>query len=192
MCGRCTCSTRRPGRTSRSVPAAPAAAMSAAAQVPAASAAQVPAAARGPAAPAAASARPAPPAAEGARRGGAGARAPTAPRAGPLPPDRWPGPWLLPSLSLERLLKRRAELFDDLVVPLVGADQPVPLACDPHVGLGVRARGGQPRGAEHAHDRRVFLGEPAAGDLAAIKETLLVLHVPETPRLDGLPEFRVR
>ena len=55
---------------------------------------------------------------------------------------------------------------DDLVVPLVGAHQPVALARHPLVGLGLGARRRRVGRAEHAHDRRVLLGEPPPGDLA--------------------------
>jgi len=40
-------------------------------------------------------------------------------------------------------------------------------------------------GPEHPHDGPVLLGEPPAGDLAAIHEPVLVLHVPASPCLDG-------
>src|SRR6267378_1252722 len=46
-------------------------------------------------------------------------------------------------------------------------------------------------GREHAHDRPVLLGEPPARDLGPVQETVLVLHAPESPRLDVLAELGV-
>ncbi len=83
------------------------------------------------------------------------------------------------------------EFLDDLVVPLVGADQPVALPGDGQVRVGVGARADQVRGVQQAHDRGELLGEPAPGHLGPVVELVLVLHEPETPGLHGLAEFRV-
>jgi hypothetical protein len=84
------------------------------------------------------------------------------------------------------------EFRDDLVVPLVGAHQPVPFPCDAQVGLGVGARADQVGRVQHAHHRGELVGEPAPGDLGPVAELMLVLHQPEAPGLHCLPEFRGR
>ena len=87
--------------------------------------------------------------------------------------------------------RRRPELsllsqpLDDVVVPVVGEDQPVALGGDPQVRLGVAAVAQEVGLAQHPDDRRVLLGEPAAGDLGPVAEALLVLHAPEAPCLDA-------
>src|SRR5260221_722945 len=82
--------------------------------------------------------------------------------------------------------------LDDLVVPFVGPDQPVPLAGDARVGIGRGAGADYSGGPEHPHDRRVLLGEPPPGDLGPVHEPVLVLHAPESPRLDGFAQLGVR
>jgi multiple sugar transport system ATP-binding protein len=84
------------------------------------------------------------------------------------------------------------EPLDDLVVPFVGPDQPVPLGGDPHVGLGVGAGADHVGGLEHPHHGPVFVGVPPAGDLGTVHEPVVVLHAPAPPRLDGLAELGVR
>src|SRR5579859_5533018 len=95
-----------------------------------------------------------------------------------------PRPGRLPDLSPQAL--------DDLVVPFVGPDEPVPFGGDPHVGLGLSAGADHVGGPEHPDHGPVLLGEPPAGDLAAVHEPVLVLHAPASPGLDGLAELGVR
>jgi hypothetical protein len=82
--------------------------------------------------------------------------------------------------------------LDDLVVPVVRHDEPVPLGRDPHVGLCLGSRADQIGRAHHAHDWNVLVRVPVPRDRGAVQELGLVLHVPEPPGLDGLAEFRVR
>src|SRR5580658_6292892 len=93
-------------------------------------------------------------------------------------PTRLARPRRLPDLSPQAL--------DDLVIPFVGPDEPVPLGGDPHVGLGLRAGADHVGGPEHPDHGPVLLGEPPAGDLAAVHEPVLVLHAPASPGLDRL------
>src|ERR1035441_9729910 len=79
-----------------------------------------------------------------------------------------------------------AQALDDLVAPLVHADEPVPLPGHPLVGLGLGARADQVGGPEHPDDRGVLLGEPALRDLPPVQEAVLLLHAPESPCPDGL------
>src|ERR1700733_3693102 len=88
-----------------------------------------------------------------------------------------------------RLPDRAPQALDDLVVPFVGPDEPVPLGGDPHVGLGLGAGADHVGGPEHPDHGPVFLGEPPAGDLAAVHEPVLVLHAPASPGLDGLAQL---
>src|ERR1700733_5334976 len=93
---------------------------------------------------------------------------------------------------LRRLPDLPPQALDNLVVPLVGPDEPVPLGGDPHVGLGLGAGADHVGGPEHPDHGPVLLGEPPAGDLAAVHEPVLVLHAPASPGLDGLAQLGVR
>ena len=84
-----------------------------------------------------------------------------------------------------------AQARDDLVAPLVRADEPVALAGDAQVGLGLGAAADQVGLVQHRDDRLVLLLVPAPGGLGPAQVLALVLHEPEPPRLDVLAELGV-
>jgi len=55
----------------------------------------------------------------------------------------------------------------------VRPDQPVALAGDDEVGLGLCVVADQVGGPEHADDRGVLVGEPLAGHLGAVRKRLV-------------------
>src|SRR5580693_8219763 len=116
-------------------------------------------------------------------------RLPRTPRTPPRQPTskRFPARLTRP----RRLPDLPPQALDDLVVPLVGPDEPVPLGGDPHVGLGLGAGADHVGGPEHPDHGPVLLGEPPAGDLVAVHEPVIVLHAPASPRLDGLAQLGV-
>src|SRR5580700_5242978 len=118
-------------------------------------------------------------------------------RSGPTPVSRRLPPRTPPGQAASRRLPARLarlgrlpdlspQALDDLVVPFVGPDEPVPLGGDPHVGLGLGAGADHVGGPEHPDHGPVLFGEPPAGDLAAVHEPVLILHAPVSPGLDGL------
>src|SRR5690348_4639023 len=110
-------------------------------------------------------------------------RTPRPPTSGPFP-ARPARAGRLPDLSPQAL--------DDLVVPFVGPDEPVPLGGNPHVGLGLSAGADHVGAPEHPDHGLVLVGEPPAGDFGTVHEPAVVLHAPASPGLDGLAQLGVR
>src|SRR5690242_15182547 len=108
----------------------------------------------------------------------------------PRPPTS--GPFPVKVARAGRLPDLSPQPLDNLVVPFVGPDEPVPLGGNPHVGLGLGAGADHVGAPEHPDHGLVLVGEPPAGDLGAVHEPVVVLHAAASPGLDGLTQLGVR
>src|SRR5207253_290425 len=84
-----------------------------------------------------------------------------------------------------------AETVDDLVTPLVGAQEPVPLGRQLEVRVRLGPLADEVRFLEHLDHGHVLPLEPQASCLLAVDELPLLLDEPEPPGLDPLGEHRV-